>query len=69
MKTLWYSSPASCWDDAMPLGNGRLGAMVFGHPAQETIQLNEESIWSSRWYDRNNPDSLAYSDKSGAKRS
>ena len=63
MKTLWYSAPASCWDEAMPLGNGRLGAMVFGHPSQETIQLNEESIWSSRWYDRNNPDSLAYSEE------
>lgn len=63
MKTLWYSAPASCWDEALPLGNGRLGAMVYGHPEHETVQLNEESIWSSPWYDRNNPDCLQYIDE------
>ena len=42
---LWYDAPASQWTDALPLGNGRLGAMVFGTPAQERIQINEETIW------------------------
>ena len=42
---LWYDAPASQWTDALPLGNGRLGAMVFGIPAQERIQINEETIW------------------------
>lgn len=42
---LWYDSPSQQWTDALPLGNGRLGAMVFGTPAQERIQINEETIW------------------------
>lgn len=42
---LWYDAPAQQWTDALPLGNGRLGAMVFGTPAQERIQINEETIW------------------------
>lgn len=43
---LWYSSPAEIWEEALPVGNGRLGAMVFGDPHKETIQLNEETIWA-----------------------
>lgn len=43
---LWYHQPASDWNEALPLGNGRLAAMVFGQVAQEQIQLNEENIWS-----------------------
>jgi len=43
---LWYDEPASIWNEALPLGNGRLGAMVFGDPAVERLQLNEETIWS-----------------------
>ena len=43
---LWYSSAANTWEQALPLGNGRIGAMVYGRPAEETIQLNEDSIWS-----------------------
>ena len=42
---LWYEQPAKQWTDALPLGNGRLGAMVFGTPGQERIQINEETIW------------------------
>ena len=42
---LWYDAPAKTWTDALPLGNGRLGAMVFGTPEQERIQINEETIW------------------------
>ncbi len=43
---LWYDKPALDWNQALPLGNGRLGAMVFGNPAVEQIQLNEETIWA-----------------------
>lgn len=43
---LWYNRPASNWNEAMPIGNGRLAAMVYGNAAREEIQLNEESIWS-----------------------
>ncbi|MDF2937402.1 MAG: glycoside hydrolase family 95 protein [Paenibacillaceae bacterium] len=42
---LWYDKPASKWDEALPLGNGRLGGMVFGMPFQEKIQLNEDTLW------------------------
>lgn len=43
---LWYDKPAAIWNEALPLGNGRLGAMVFGDPAVERLQLNEETIWA-----------------------
>jgi alpha-L-fucosidase 2 len=53
---LHFAQPASTWPDALPVGNGRLGAMVFGDPALERIQLNEESIWDGEpGLDRNNP--------------
>ena len=55
MKTICSKSPAQNWEQAFPVGNGRLGAMVWGNPAHEVIQLNEESIWSSSFIDRNNP--------------
>jgi len=42
---LWYDKPAEVWEDALPIGNGRLGAMVFGRTTLERIQLNEDSIW------------------------
>jgi len=45
-STLWYRQPAREWVEALPLGNGRLGAMVFGGPEQELLQLNESSLWS-----------------------
>src|ERR1700689_4386909 len=44
--TLWYKAPAKAWTEALPLGNGRLGAMVFGGVGQELIQLNESSLWT-----------------------
>ncbi|WP_207514188.1 glycoside hydrolase family 95 protein [Longitalea luteola] len=46
--SLWYRQPAAAWTDALPLGNGRLGAMVFGGVAEERFQLNEETLWSGR---------------------
>jgi alpha-L-fucosidase 2 len=42
---LWYEKPAEKWEDALPIGNGRLGAMIFGIPGKERIQLNEDSLW------------------------
>lgn len=44
--TLWYDKPAGKWEEALPVGNGRLGAMVFGGVEREQIQLNEESLWA-----------------------
>ncbi|HEX5553316.1 MAG TPA: glycoside hydrolase family 95 protein [Chitinophagaceae bacterium] len=44
--TLWYRHPATNWDEALPIGNGRLGAMIFGGPAEGRLQLNEETLWS-----------------------
>ena len=52
---LWYNKPASNWNEALPLGNGRLGAMVFGDPANENIQLNENTIYAGGPQDNNNP--------------
>jgi alpha-L-fucosidase 2 len=43
---LWYDKPARNWNEALPVGNGRLGAMVFGNVNEELIQLNEETLWS-----------------------
>jgi len=43
---LWYDQPAKQWVEALPVGNGRLGAMVFGDPANEVIQLNENTLWA-----------------------
>lgn len=48
--TLWYNQPAQKWEDALPVGNGRLGAMVFGKYREERIQLNEETYWTGGPY-------------------
>ena len=55
---IWFSKPADNWNDALPVGNGRLGAMVFGGIEHERLQLNEESVWTGqpRW--DANPDAL-----------
>lgn len=47
---LWYKEPAKVWEEALPVGNGRLGAMVFGKTGEERIQLNEETYWSGGPY-------------------
>lgn len=52
---LWYNTPAQAWEEALPLGNGRIGAMVFGDPGDELIQLNEATLWSGYPKDDNNP--------------
>jgi alpha-L-fucosidase 2 len=47
-SALWYSHPAAKWDEALPLGSGRLGAMVFGGTANERIQFNEDTLWRGK---------------------
>jgi alpha-L-fucosidase 2 len=54
---LWYKQPARNWNEALPIGNGRIGAMIFGGREYETIQLNEQTLWSGGPVNRNpNPD-------------
>lgn len=62
---LWYDRPAARWVDALPVGNGRLGVMVYGGgedraPNRELLALNEDTIWSGRPVDGNNPDAPNY---------
>lgn len=56
---LWYDKPAEVWTEALPLGNGRLGAMVYGNPAVEHIQLNEGTIWAGQPNNNANPEAKA----------
>jgi alpha-L-fucosidase 2 len=51
----WYLQPATQWNEALPVGNGRMGAMVFGGLQSERLQLNEDSLWAGEKRDRNNP--------------
>ncbi|SFU14001.1 alpha-L-fucosidase 2 [Algoriphagus locisalis] len=58
--TLWYKQPAAdVWTDALPIGNGRLGAMIYGNVENELIQLNEHTVWSGGPNRNDNPDALA----------
>ncbi len=57
---LWYDQPASQWTSALPVGNGRLGAMVFGAVPVERIQLNEETLWDGEVRDCDNPEALPH---------
>ncbi|NLN30795.1 MAG: glycoside hydrolase family 95 protein [Bacteroidales bacterium] len=57
-QELWYKQPASLWTEALPVGNGRLGGMVYGRYDHEVIQLNEESIWAGSAINNNNPEAL-----------
>jgi alpha-L-fucosidase 2 len=56
---LWYDKPAQEWTDALPIGNGRLGAMIFGGAGVEQLQLNEDTLYGGAPYDPNNPQALA----------
>src|SRR5512136_308999 len=53
---LWYDKPAAKWVEALPVGNGRLSAMVFGGVNQERLQLNEGTLWAGGPYDPVNPE-------------
>ena len=57
---LWYDRPAQLWTEALPIGNGRLGGMVFGTVANDRIQLNEETIWAGRPNNNANPEAREY---------
>ncbi|WP_380786125.1 glycoside hydrolase N-terminal domain-containing protein [Sphingomonas sp. R86521] len=54
-QMLWYRQPATAWTEALPVGNGRLGAMVFGGTTSERLQLNEDTLWTGGPYDPVNP--------------
>jgi alpha-L-fucosidase 2 len=57
---MWYDTPAREWTEALPVGNGRLGGMLFGNPAVEKIQVNEESLWGGMNIPNNNPGALSH---------
>lgn len=58
---LWYNQPAKDWNEALPIGNGRLGAMIFGNPDKELIQLNEATLWTGGPVNPNpNPTAFPY---------
>lgn len=56
--TVWHKQPARNWNEATPIGNGRLGAMIFGNVNSERLQLNEDSLWSGAPQDADNPKAL-----------
>ena len=56
---LWYRQPAELWTEALPIGNGRLGGMIFGGVARERLQLNEDTLYAGGPYDPSNPEALA----------
>ncbi len=53
---LWYRQEAANWNEALPIGNGRLGGMIFGGAQSDRIQLNEDTVWAGEKRDRNNPE-------------
>lgn len=55
---LWYNQPARVWEEALPLGNSRLGVMFYGIPQRDELQLNEETIWGGSPYRNDNPKAL-----------
>ncbi len=59
-EKLWYDAPAKDWNIALPLGNGRMGAMIFGGTVLECISLNEDTCWYGGFRDRVNPDAKKY---------
>ena len=58
--SLWYTAPAANWSQALPIGNGRLAAMIFGGPAEEHIQFNEDTIWAGQPHDYSHPGASNY---------
>src|SRR5277367_6520898 len=50
-NVLWYAQPAAKWTEALPIGNGRLGAMIFGGTTEERIQFNEDTLWTGHPHD------------------
>lgn len=60
---LFYQKPAKIWEETLPIGNGSLGAMIFGQPKQEKLGLNEESLWSGIQRDKNRKEAYGYLEK------
>ena len=60
---LWYENPAELWTEALPVGNGSLGAMVFGGIEEERLQLNEDTMWAGSPVDRDKEGAWKYLDK------
>ncbi len=64
MNQLYYTTPANGdWNKALPVGNGKLGAMIYGEGSYEHLQLNEDTVWYGKKRDRNNPDALSHLDE------
>ncbi|KAL4897233.1 Six-hairpin glycosidase-like protein [Aspergillus ambiguus] len=63
MSELWYECPATTWNEALPIGNGRLGAMVYGRTSTELLQLNEDSVWFGGAQDRTPADAFRHIDQ------
>ena len=59
-SSIWFDKPAESWNEALPVGNGRFGGMIFGKPYTELIQLNEDSVWYGGPVCRNNPSAKEY---------
>lgn len=55
---LWYKQPAGTWVEALPVGNSRMGAMVYGGTAREELQLNDETMWGGSPYRNDKPEAL-----------
>ena len=60
METIFFDHPAARWEEALPVGNGRLGAMIFGGIRRERLSLNQDSIWYGGPVDRVNPDAKGH---------
>jgi len=58
--TLWYTRPAKAWEEALPVGNGNMGAMIYGDPLRERVTLNEDTLWSGTPRDKNNKEAAKY---------
>ena len=63
MNEIWFRKEAEEWTEALPIGNGFLGAMVFGRTSVERIQVNEDSVWSGGYMERLNPDAKGHLDE------
>ena len=63
---LYYRKPASCWNEALPIGNGRIGAMISGGIETETVELNEDTLWSG--YPRKYPDADYFRERNQARK-
>ena len=57
---LWHKQPATQWTEALPIGNGRLGAMIYGGIQQEQLQINEDTLWSGGPHDYSNPEAYSH---------